>query len=306
MSGMMIYIVGGVAAIMLVSWIYVERGRLLSRSTWVSMKAQGLKNILNFKATHSYVYGRWTKEYIYVLRNYIFPRLDDKGRRKWTDKYHGKVITHDQARAIVTLNKNIPLRDLEQVIPYPTARSLVLEGPPDVVAYECCCRNSKRNHCQPSQVCMLIGKPFTDFIVEHHPKTARRLNQTEALDLLKQEHERGHMHSAWFKDVNLNRFYAICNCCKCCCAGNEAMNKYGAPFLASSGYVARVDKLKCDACGKCEKTCHFGAVKVEKTSTVQWEKCMGCGACESQCSNEAISLVRDEKKGLPFDVRMML
>jgi hypothetical protein len=38
----------------------------------------------------------------------------------------------------------------------------------------------------------------------------------EALDLLRAEHERGHLHSAWFKDVMLNRFYAICNCCKCC------------------------------------------------------------------------------------------
>lgn len=83
------------------------------------------------------------------------------------------------------------------------------------------------------------------------------------------------------------------------------MNKYDAPFLASSGHVAQEDTSKCDACGKCEKTCPFGAVKVEKTSTVQWGKCMGCGACVSQCSSEAMSLARDEKKGPPFDVRAM-
>jgi ferredoxin len=32
---------------------------------------------------------------------------------------------------------------------------------------------------------------------------------------------------------------------------------------------------------------------------------MGCGACEPQCPQEAISLVRDEAKGEPLDVRLL-
>ncbi|HYA85944.1 MAG TPA: 4Fe-4S binding protein [Nitrospirota bacterium] len=294
-----------IGGVLLAMWIISERGRLLRKTTWATIKAQGLKNNLNFKSLHAYIYARWTKEYIYVLRNIIFPTSDDRGRQKWADRYHGKVITNEQARAVITLNRDIPLHDLEQVIPYPTARNIVLNGPPDVVAYECGCRNSKQNHCSPSQVCMVIGKPFTDFMVDHHPQKTRRLSQTEALDLLEQEHERGHLHSAWFKDVLMNRFYSICNCCKCCCAGTESMNKYGMNFLASSGYVSQVDTSKCKACGTCEKTCHFNAMSVGKTASVNWDKCMGCGSCEVKCPNHAISLVRDEKKGLPFDVRLM-
>jgi NAD-dependent dihydropyrimidine dehydrogenase PreA subunit len=36
---------------------------------------------------------------------------------------------------------------------------------------------------------------------------------------------------------------------------------------------------------------------------VIWEKCMGCGVCEGHCDTGAIVLVRDERKGVPLDVR---
>jgi ferredoxin len=32
---------------------------------------------------------------------------------------------------------------------------------------------------------------------------------------------------------------------------------------------------------------------------------MGCGVCEGQCTTGAISLLRDERKGMPMDVRLM-
>ncbi|GAG08268.1 unnamed protein product, partial [marine sediment metagenome] len=133
----------------------------------------------------------------------------------------------------------------------------------------------------------------------------RRLTQSEALELLQAEHERGHLHSAWFKDAMLGRFYAICNCCKCCCEGIEAMVKYGAPMLASSGFVARVDDTQCDACETCVDVCPFDAISMNGTAVVNWEKCMGCGVCAGQCPDEAISLVRDERKGEPLDVRLL-
>lgn len=296
--------VGAVAGTTLLFWVYAERGRLLRPSTREVMQKQGFKNLLNVKTIDSYIYMRWMKQYVKILIN-LLPRSNERSRKIFYDKYHGKVITHEHARAVITLNKNIPLRDLEQVIPYPTARDLVLTGPPDVVVTECSCRHARTKRCGPTQVCMFIGKPFTDFVLEHHPKTSRRLAQAEALELLRLEHERGHMHSAWFRDIMLNRFFIICNCCKCCCGGIEAMVKYGAPSLAPSGYVAQVDASQCEACGKCGNACPFGAIRTDKTSVVQWEKCMGCGVCVSQCASKAMSLVRDGKKGVPFDVRLM-
>jgi len=287
-------------------WIFGERGRLLRPSSWQGLRAAGLRRLLSLNAVHQYVYGRWTNQYIRVLIYRIFPRLSERGRQWWVDRYHGKVLTHEQAQAIVLLDHDLPQRDLEQIIPYPQARDLVLKGPPDVAAYECACRHARPNPCQPTQVCMVVGQPFVDFTLEHNPHSSRRLTQAEAVEMLQAEHERGHLHSAWFKDACLERFYVICNCCKCCCGSIEAMVKYGSPLFASSGFVAQVDEARCSACGICVEACPFGALSLNGTLTVSWEKCMGCGVCVSQCSTEGITLVRDERKGIPLDVRVMV
>ena len=152
---------------------------------------------------------------------------------------------------------------------------------------------------------MIIGKPFVDFIVKHHPESSRRVSQPEALELLQAEHARGHLQSAWFKDAMGGRFYAICNCCKCCCLGIEAMVKYGTPMVASSGYVAQVDGSLCTDCKTCEDACPFEAIRVDGTASVNWEACLGCGVCVGQCPTAAMSLVRDERKGVPLDVRAL-
>jgi len=298
--------VGVVLLAMLILWIIGERGHLLLPSTWAGMRAGGVRNLLNLNALHMYVYGRWTNQYLNTLINRIFPRLGVLGWKWLGDRYHGKILTPDHAKAIITLNKDIPLRDLEQIIPYPMVRDLVLKGPPDIAVFECGCRHARPNPCKPTQVCMVVGQPFVDFVLEHNPQTSRRLTQAEALELLQAEHERGHLHSAWFKDACLNRFYSICNCCKCCCGGLEAMVKYGNPIVASSGYVAQVDEKLCAACGNCGNACPFKAIKIEESANVNWEKCMGCGVCEGQCPNGAISLLRDERKGIPLDVRQLV
>ena len=190
-----------VAALLLISlvlWLVGERGRPLRLSTWKFIREAGLWRLLNLSALHGYVYGRWTSGYMKLL---LRKAPTSHRVKKWVaDHYHGKVLTPEQARSIVTLDRNIALRDLEQIIPYPVARDLVLKGPPDVAAYECACRHARDNPCQPTQVCMVIGQPFVDFIVEHHPNSSRRLTQAEALGLLEAEHQRGRLHSAWFKD----------------------------------------------------------------------------------------------------------
>ncbi|ODS39395.1 MAG: hypothetical protein A7315_11125 [Candidatus Altiarchaeales archaeon WOR_SM1_79] len=290
-------------------WLFGERWRLMRPSTWKLVREGGLRRFLDLGSLHGYIYLRWNNQYVKLLLNYIAPCVPSGVRKhvsRWVaEHYHCKVITHEQAGDIITLDLNIPLRDLEQVIPYSMARDLVLKGPPDVAVCECPCRHARADPCLPTQVCMLIGQPFVDFILEHNPKSSRLLTQTEALELLRAEHERGHLHTAWFKDAMLGRFYAICNCCKCCCGGIEAMKRYGAPMLASSGYVARVDETVCTGCGICEEACPFGAVKIDGIAYVNREKCMGCGVCAGQCPGEAVSLVRDEKKCAPLDVRLL-
>jgi Pyruvate/2-oxoacid:ferredoxin oxidoreductase delta subunit len=301
--GTMILIGAGTAVLIVL--LVAERGLLPKRSTRSLFREHGFGNLLNLKALHAYVYLRWTRAYIAVAIKRLLPRSTEAQRRTWADGYHGKVLMPGHARSIITLNERIDLRDLEQIIPYPAARSLVLDGPPEVVAYECVCRSARRDPCRPTQVCMVIGKPFTDFTLEHHPKTSHRLERNEALDLLKQEHERGHVHVAWFKDVMLERFYAICNCCTCCCGGMEGMLRYQMPSVAPSGHAAVVDVEFCTGCGACAKSCPFHAIAIEGTAKVEWARCMGCGVCGTKCPSHAIALVRDRGKGIPFDVRAL-
>jgi ferredoxin len=126
------------------------------------------------------------------------------------------------------------------------------------------------------------------------------------MELIEAEYKRGHIQTAWFKDVCFSRFYAICDCCTCCCIGIQAIAKYHIPMAASSGYVARVDDTICSGCGECEKICPFSAIKVHRVAEVDRETCLGCGVCVEQCPENALQLILDKSKGEPMDVRELV
>ncbi len=307
-----------VLAVALVAlWIFGERGHLMLPSTRAQFrrgrrKREGAprKKPSGRKSTpldylHAYVYGRWTNQYISFFINWGFPRADARTRDKLADSYHGKVLTPELAAELVGLDHDVDARNLEHIIPYPIARDVILKSPLPITLYECACRHARPGGgCKPTDVCMSIGAG--DFLVEHNPHSARRITQAEALDVLHAEHARGHLHSAWFKDAMGDRLFAICNCCKCCCGGIEAMTKYGARTMVSSGYVAAVDNDNCTGCGVCVEPCPFGAIEQkDNVASVNRTKCMGCGVCTGQCAFEAIALVRDETKPAPLDVRLL-
>lgn len=292
-------------------WLVGERGHLMLPSTRKAIGDRraragvggrgGGRSGAVLQGLHGYVYGRWTEQYIRVFRS-LLPWMSPAVKQRWADGYHGKVLPTELACAIVRLDHDIKRTDLEHIIPYPRARDILLKGPPAVTLLECPCRLGKAEHCQPTQVCMLVGGG--DFTLDHHPTKSRRVTQAEALQVLREEHERGHVHTAYFKDAVGDKFYAICNCCSCCCGGLEAMRQ-GSPMVASSGFVAEVDEGACIGCGDCETACPFGAVHVPYRAEVAWDDCLGCGVCEGQCATGAIQLVRDQRKGIPLDVRAL-
>nr|MBN1228796.1 4Fe-4S binding protein [Anaerolineae bacterium] len=302
-----VYILAALVGILflgiLILWMTGERGHLFGLpSTRAAISgADGQGRGLNFKTIHGYFYGRWPEHYIGWARRYLLPRMDGKpSGLKWADHYHGKVVPLELAKSIITLDHDIPRTDLEQIIPYTTARDIVLKGPPDVVVMDCPCRLTVENPCEPIRVCMIIGDG--QFVLDHRPDKANALSQQEALDLLQAEHERGHVHVAYFKDACGDKFYAICNCCSCCCGGIQAMRS-NVPMVIASGYIAQFDHDQCTACGTCADACPFEAITVNGYAEVIYDRCMGCGVCVDQCDNEGITLVRDPGKGIPLDVR---
>jgi Pyruvate/2-oxoacid:ferredoxin oxidoreductase delta subunit len=227
------------------------------------------------------------------------------GGLQFANTYHGKVIPLNTAKQLVHIRQEIHIEDLETVIPYDRARALILNNPQHIVALDCPCRAAREKPCLPLDVCLIIGEPFAGFIAEHQPKRSRWITADEAVAILKAEDERGHVHHAFFKDAMLGRFYAICNCCECCCGAMHA-HRSGTPMLTASGYRASVDQDRCLACGSCLDSCPFHALSLSENgcqhAEVDPQRCMGCGVCLSQCPVEGISLVLDPANGVPLEI----
>lgn len=292
-----------------------------TREFW--QEAGKLKNYSLFERLHGYFYMRWPYLYIAtgsasnslgkfgkkVLAGFsrVFPARPPKpGQITFADTYHGKVVPLRTARELVSVNQNIEIKDLEHVIPYALARALILNHPDHLVALDCPCRSAREHPCLPIDVCLIVGEPFASFTLEHHSQKSRAITPAEAVAILEAEEERGHVHHAFFKEAVLQRFYAICNCCSCCCAAIRS-HQNGTPMLASSGYLARVDGTLCQGCGVCVETCHFGALAVEDgLNKVNESLCMGCGVCTSHCVLQAITLELAPEKGLPLEMSDIL
>lgn len=312
--------------------------RLIHPSTRAFIKeACRMQGFSIFDWLHGYVYGRWPYLYIGIgtgehplsralspLGSRLIRRFSKNSGPKverrvpfasspinldsgtFADKYHGKVMTLESAKRLVTVNQEIRLTNLEKIIPYTHARDIILQNPGHIVALECPCRAGRANPCLPLDVCLIVGEPFASFVAEHHPRRSRWLESEEVLDTLQAEHERGHVHHAFFKDAMLGRFYAICNCCRCCCGAMQSWQR-GTPMLAPSGYVSLVDEARCKGCGDCIESCPFGALSlVNEKAVVDTNLCMGCGVCVSRCDSHAHSLVRDPSKGEPLEIRDLL
>ncbi|MBN1667828.1 MAG: 4Fe-4S binding protein [Anaerolineales bacterium] len=302
-----------------------DRPRLVKASTRTFLReAKRLLDFSLFDSLHGYVYARWPYLYIGLGRekhplnrilnpiisvaSKIWPKRTPpaNGSGTFADGYHGKVIPTETARQLVSIQEDIRIEDLEQVIPYPKARALILQNPEQIVALECPCRAAVENPCLPLDVCLIVGEPFASFVHQHHPDRSRKLSREQAIEILEAERERGHVHHAFFKDAMLGRFYAICNCCSCCCGAMNA-HRNGIPMLAPSGYICQVDQDLCTGCGTCETVCPFTAISLDSGySTIDYTACMGCGVCVEHCPERALTLTVDSKKGIPLELGRLL
>ena len=87
----------------------------------------------------------------------------------------------------------------------------------------CDCRTVFKNCDNPINTEIMVGLSRNVFI-EERPHDYREITKQEAKDVLRQCHQRGLIPTL----VKCRRdFYAICNCCSCCCVPLRLSNKYG-------------------------------------------------------------------------------
>lgn len=284
-----------------------------------------------FEFIHGYVYGRWCYHYIglagdkdpwwrwlwvplvfLIDRVHPFEETDahrsgdpNQTKATWSDAYHGKAMPLNEATRLIRLDRPVNTALPETVLPYTRARDIILDNPDKIVLLDCPCRAGMKNPCTPSDVCILVGDPFATFMLEHHPDKTRAITADEAVAVVKAEQARGHVSHAFFKDIALGKFYAICNCCACCCGAMKA-HAMGIPMLCSSGYLAQVTPDRCTKCGTCAQKCQFKAIGFSKDGAfVREDRCMGCGVCTLSCPKDAISLRLAPEKGEPLLVEKL-
>lgn len=77
-----------------------------------------------------------------------------------------------------------------------------------------------------------------------------------------------------------------------------------ARALSYEPFLKRLDTLdekfkvseKCNACGLCEKICHFDNIKMQEGKPTWHKNCQCCLACMNYCPNQAIELGKSQNK----------
>ncbi len=131
-------------------------------------------------------------------------------------------------------------------------------------ASPCSCRRSRLLHDEgcgddPEGWCVAVGD-MADYVVETQ-KDGRYITKEEALEIFRQAEDNGFVHQITNID-GANKIFAICNCNVNVCYALRTSQLFNTPNMSRSAYIAKVDKSKCVACGKCVESCPAGAVKL--------------------------------------------
>lgn len=297
----------------------------MKESTRIMLKNHGWRYD---RFVHNYIYFAFYRPYVTVVV-YLFRFL--AATLTWFKplnvviemalaRYHAKFLSLSDATKIFSLDENVMATSAanKRIIPFKYAYDIVLKEPQVVAVMDCPCVVAKKGRenlgdCGPINRCLAVGKGLATFWVEHCQKYhAHYISQAEAIALMRDFRQRGHITQAFFKVATGGRTGVICNCCPDCCVSLEAtrlVKRFNPSYSMGieSGYSVTRDAQKCTHCGTCATTCHFEAITYQDGAFGHYQKgtCMGCGLCVEHCPNEALSLYVDENKSLPLDIDLV-
>ncbi|HZW02826.1 MAG TPA: 4Fe-4S dicluster domain-containing protein, partial [Anaerolineaceae bacterium] len=164
---------------------------------------------------------------------------------------------------------------------------------------ECYCRAMRDFQGQPCEkpheTCFVFNE-FGESLIDQG--IARRLDLTEALEILRRAEEAGLVHNA---DNFQGQIRGLCNCCSCCCPGIQAAARGHKNIQAVSHFVSHYSAEKCLHDFACVAACPIGAVtEVNGEPVFNLELCFGCGHCVAACPGGALHLqVRPKAPAVP-------
>jgi hypothetical protein len=114
-------------------------------------------------------------------------------------------------------------RNMEGAYLLTTAEAVsIVESAAGIAAGPCTCREVFQNCANPRNVELLLG-PSREVFMKDEPGS-REISREEAKQILEDCHRRGLIHTL----IECRKeFYAICNCCTCCCVPLRLKNRYG-------------------------------------------------------------------------------
>ena len=154
----------------------------------------------------------------------------------------------------------------------------------------CACRTAFA-HCDgPLEACMLFDETCK-FLVDRG--FARYIEKDEMKKLLREFDAKGLVHNV---NNSQDKLQFICNCCSCCCGFLRVTKAIRKPaFLATSGFIAKVDEDLCSGCAVCEDRCPMDAIEVvDDVPVIDEDRCIGCALCVTGCDTDAMEMVRRE------------
>lgn len=105
----------------------------------------------------------------------------------------------------------------------PTEAEQLLDIAGGVAAGPCDCRRVFNNCDNPKNNEILLG-PTRHILTEAMSDDSREITREEAGQILRESHQRGLIHTIIKCHGD---FYAICNCCSCCCVPLRLSKQYG-------------------------------------------------------------------------------
>lgn len=175
----------------------------------------------------------------------------------------------------------------------------------------CSCRHKEHHlgtkECEvPLETCSAFGRA-ADFLVRH--QLAREVSRAEMAENFARSRELG---LVLITDNVRDNMSFVCHCCSCCCMVLRGITEFGYPnVLVTSSYLADVDPLACNGCGKCVRACPVHALAAgEEPGAGPGRKglpppklddaiCIGCGVCALKCPKGACRLVPRARRVIP-------